>query len=58
VAAFTCLWYSVTGTAPVTIILMRDKQEPASIWRFDLIVEPQHAVDVESAIRGGYVNSK
>ncbi len=23
--AFTCLWYSVTGTAPVTVILIRDK---------------------------------
>jgi hypothetical protein len=22
--AFTCLWYSVTGTAPVTVILIRD----------------------------------
>jgi hypothetical protein len=25
VHAFTCLWYSVTGTAPVTVILIRDK---------------------------------
>ena len=25
VYAFTCLWYSVTGTAPVTVILIRDK---------------------------------
>jgi Transposase DDE domain len=25
--AFTCLWYSVTGTAPVTVILIRDKQK-------------------------------
>ena len=24
-AALTCLWYSVTGTAPVTVILIRDK---------------------------------
>jgi hypothetical protein len=32
VHAFTCLWYSVTGTAPVTVILIRDKQEPG----FDL----------------------
>src|SRR5262249_15964617 len=23
--AFTCLWYSVTGTRPVTVILIRDK---------------------------------
>ena len=23
--ALTCLWYSVTGTAPVTVILIRDK---------------------------------
>jgi hypothetical protein len=23
--AFTCLWYSVTGTVPVTVILIRDK---------------------------------
>jgi len=25
VRAFTCLWYSVTGTMPVTVILIRDK---------------------------------
>jgi hypothetical protein len=25
VHAFTCLWYSVTGTTPVTVILIRDK---------------------------------
>jgi hypothetical protein len=25
--ALTCLWYSVTGTAPVTVILIRDKSE-------------------------------
>ncbi|HXL19404.1 MAG TPA: transposase [Streptosporangiaceae bacterium] len=25
VHAFTCLWYSVTGTAPVTVILIRDR---------------------------------
>ena len=27
VYAFTCLWYSVTGTAPVTVILIRDKSK-------------------------------
>jgi hypothetical protein len=27
VHAFTCLWYSVTGTKTVTVILVRDKQE-------------------------------
>jgi DDE superfamily endonuclease len=27
VHAFTCLWYSVTGTAPVTVILIRDKKK-------------------------------
>ena len=27
VHAFTCLWYSVTGAAPVTVILIRDKSE-------------------------------
>jgi hypothetical protein len=27
VHAFTCLWYSVTGTAPVTVILVRDKSK-------------------------------
>lgn len=27
VCAFTCLWYSVTGTAPVTVILIRDKSK-------------------------------
>ena len=25
--AFTCLWYSVTGTKPVTVILIRDKSK-------------------------------
>ncbi|MDQ2876410.1 MAG: hypothetical protein M3Y33_17070 [Actinomycetota bacterium] len=25
VHALTCLWYSVTGTRPVTVILIRDK---------------------------------
>ena len=25
--AFTCLWYSVAGTAPVTVILIRDKSK-------------------------------
>ena len=25
VHAFTCLWYSVTGARPVTVILIRDK---------------------------------
>jgi hypothetical protein len=32
VHAFTCLWHSVTGTRPVTVILIRDKSKP---W-FDL----------------------
>jgi len=27
VHALTCLWYSVTGTAPVTVILIRDKSK-------------------------------
>jgi DDE superfamily endonuclease len=27
VAAFTCLWYHVTGTAPVTVILIRDNNK-------------------------------
>jgi hypothetical protein len=27
VHAFTCLWYSVTGTVPVTVILIRDKSK-------------------------------
>jgi hypothetical protein len=27
VAAFTCLWYHVTGTAPVTVILIRDNKK-------------------------------
>jgi hypothetical protein len=27
VHAFTCLWYSVTGTEPVTVILVRDKSK-------------------------------
>jgi hypothetical protein len=27
VHAFTCLWYSVTGPAPVTVILVRDKSK-------------------------------
>jgi hypothetical protein len=27
VSAFTCLWYSVTGPAPVTVILIRDKSK-------------------------------
>ena len=27
VHAFTCLWYSVTGPVPVTVILIRDKQK-------------------------------
>jgi hypothetical protein len=26
-AAFTCLWYSVTGAGPVTVILIRDKSK-------------------------------
>jgi hypothetical protein len=30
VHAFTCLWYSVTGTAPVTVILIRDKSKTGS----------------------------
>ena len=29
VHAFTCLWYSVTGTAPVTVILIRDTKKTA-----------------------------
>jgi hypothetical protein len=29
-AALTCLWYSVTGTAPVTVILIRDKSGTGS----------------------------
>jgi hypothetical protein len=28
VHAFTCLWYSVAGAAPVTVILIRDKSKP------------------------------
>jgi hypothetical protein len=27
VAALTCLWYSVTGKMPVTVILIRDKSK-------------------------------
>ena len=35
VHAFTCLWYSVTGTAPVTVILIRDKSKTG----FDLALD-------------------
>jgi hypothetical protein len=27
VSAFTCLWYSAAGPAPVTVILIRDKSK-------------------------------
>jgi hypothetical protein len=29
VHALTCLWYSVTGTTPVIVILIRDKSKTA-----------------------------
>jgi hypothetical protein len=47
-AALTCLWYSVAGTAPVTVILIRDKKETG----FDLALittekNPDIAVVIE-----------
>ena len=32
VHAFTCLWYSVTGIRPVTVILIRDKSNRTTTW--------------------------
>ena len=45
--AFTCLWYSVTGTAPVTVIFIRDK----SNTRYDLaLVTTEKDPDVAQVI--------
>jgi len=47
VHAFTCLWYSVTGTAPVTVILIRDKSKTG----FDLaLVTTEKNPDVAAVI--------
>jgi hypothetical protein len=32
VHAVTCLWYSVTGAKPVTVILIRDKSKTGLTW--------------------------
>jgi hypothetical protein len=46
-AAFTCLWYSVTGAAPVTVILIRDKKETG----FDLaLVTTEKNPDIKTVI--------
>jgi hypothetical protein len=47
VHALTCLWYSVTGTAPVTVILIRDKSKAG----FDLaLVTTERDPDIAAAI--------
>jgi DDE superfamily endonuclease len=47
VHAFTCLWYSVTGTAPVTVILIRDKSKTG----FDLaLVTTEKTPDIATVI--------
>jgi len=47
VHAFTCLWYSVTGTAPVTVILIRDKQKTG----FDLaLITTEKNPDIATVI--------
>ncbi len=46
-AAFTCLWYSVTGAAPVTVILIRDKPKTG----YDLaLVTTEKSPDVAQVI--------
>ena len=45
--AFTCLWYSVTGTAPVTVILIRDKSKTG----FDLaLITTEKTPDIAAVI--------
>ena len=47
-AALTCLWYSVTGTVPVTVILIRDKSKTG----FDLaLVTTEPGPDTAAVIR-------
>jgi hypothetical protein len=47
VHALTCLWYSVTGMAPVTVILIRDKSKAG----FDLaLVTTERDPDIAAAI--------
>ena len=47
VHAFTCLWYSVTSTAPVTVILIRDKSRTG----FDLaLVTTEKTPDIAAVI--------
>jgi DDE superfamily endonuclease len=47
VHAFTCLWYSVTGTMPVTVILIRDKSRTG----FDLaLVTTENNTDIARVI--------
>jgi len=40
IAAFTCLWYYVTGMTPVTVILIRDKKKTG--YDLALITTEQH----------------
>ena len=45
--AFTCLWYSVIGTAPVTVILIRDKSKTG----YDIaLVTTEKAPDIARVI--------
>jgi len=45
--ALTCLWYSVTGTAPVTVILIRDKSKTG----YDIaLVTTEKAPDIARVI--------
>ena len=47
VHALTCLWYSVTGTAPVTVILIRDKSKTG----FDLaLITTEKNPDIAAVI--------
>jgi DDE superfamily endonuclease len=47
VHAFTCLWYSVTGAVPVTVILIRDKSRTG----YDIaLVTTQKAPDIAAVI--------
>ncbi len=48
VHAFTCLWYSVAGTAPVTVILIRDKSKTG----YDLaLVTTEAGTDIAQVIK-------
>jgi hypothetical protein len=50
---FTCLWYSVTGASPVTVILIRDKSKTGHGSTVSCLQVVKHCENAAMALAGG-----